>query len=103
MLKKRVPFTPDDLSHRQWGTDDILTGDPTTNILIGDAGGSMFNSSRGGNDTFAEAAPSNYTFYGDVVGSMFNFARGGDDSFTGLTLSTTIAYGDAGDDYVGPQ
>jgi hypothetical protein len=43
MLKKRVPFTPDDLDHRQQGTDDILTGDPTKNILIGDAGGSMFD------------------------------------------------------------
>jgi hypothetical protein len=98
MPKRRVPFTPGDLDHRQRGTDDILTGDPTTNILIGDAGGSMFDFSKGGNDTFMEEAPSNYTFYGDAVGSMFDFARGGDDTFAGLTFSTTTAYGDAGDD-----
>lgn len=49
---KRVPFTPGDLTNHQWGTDDVLVGDPTQMILIGDAGGSMFDFSRGGNDTF---------------------------------------------------
>lgn len=44
---KRVPFTPGDLSLRQWGTDDSLVGDLATPILIGDAGGSMFDFSRG--------------------------------------------------------
>lgn len=51
-MSKRVPFTPGDLSNRQWGTDDILSGDLATTILIGDAGGSLFDFSRGGNDTF---------------------------------------------------
>jgi hypothetical protein len=26
-MVKRIPITPGDLTDRQWGTDDILTGD----------------------------------------------------------------------------
>jgi len=96
----RVPFTPGDLTDHQWGTDDILTGDPNTNILIRDAGGSMFDFSRDGNDTFAAhgSLPSRYTFYGDAVGGIFDFAQGGDDTFTGASGSINTAYGDAGGD-----
>ena len=52
-MPKRVPFTPGDLTDHQHGTDDILTGvNFSANILIGDAGGSMFDHSKGGDDTF---------------------------------------------------
>jgi hypothetical protein len=74
---KRVPFTPGDLTDHQWGTDDILTGVNNstnisiTNILIGDAGGSMFEFSKGGNDTFRGGFFNVInTVYGDAVGNM---------------------------------
>lgn len=72
---KRVPFTPGDLTDHQQGTDDIFIGDLITNILIGDAGGSMFDFSKGGNDTFTESAGSNYTFFGDAAGGRSLFLR----------------------------
>ena len=71
-----VPFTPGDLTDHQLGTDDNLTGDPTRTVLIGDAGGSMFDFSRGGNDTFTASGSAIYTFYGDAVGGLFDFAQG---------------------------
>jgi hypothetical protein len=75
----RVPFTPGDLTDHQWGIDDILSGDPNTAILIGDAGGSMFDFSRGGNDTFTVHVPTGvdyHTFYGDAAGGIIRFCSG---------------------------
>src|SRR5258707_11444591 len=96
----KVPYTPGDLAHHQHGTDDALSGDPNTNILIGDAGGSMFDFSRGGNDTFTTGGSFDTTFYGDAAGRMFDFAQGGDDTFTGATSEnvTNTAYGDESSD-----
>ena len=99
-MLKRVPFTPGNLTDHQFGTDDVLVGlDTSTNILIGDAGGSMFDFSRGGNDTFTGGNFSaTNIFFGDAAGSLFDFAQGGDDTFTGGGASTNTAYGDAGGD-----
>ena len=72
---KRVPFTPGDLTDHQQGTDDTLTGvtnsttTTITNLLIGDAGGSMFDFSKGGDDTFFGGFFNVInTVYGDAVG-----------------------------------
>ncbi len=53
----RIPITPGDLTDQKWGTDDAIAGDVNTNILIGDAGGSIFDFSRGGNDSFTWVGP----------------------------------------------
>ncbi|MDI3564954.1 hypothetical protein OWC48_31650, partial [Bradyrhizobium sp. Arg816] len=98
MRRQPVPLTPGDLVNRQLGTDDNLIGTPDAPTLFGDAGGSMLDFSKGGNDTFDEIGLSNYTFYGDVVGSIFDFAQGGDDTFNGLPMAGVTAYGDAGAD-----
>ncbi len=98
MRRQPVPLTPGDLVNHQFGTDDNLIGTPGAPTSFGDAGGSMFDFSKGGNDTFDEIGPSNYTFYGDVVGSIFDPAQGGDDIFNGLTATSVTAYGDAGAD-----
>src|SRR5260370_36960910 len=87
-LIDRVPFTPGDLTDHQHGTDDILTGaNFGTNILIGDAGGGMFDHSKGGDDTFIggvdPAGGPNNTMYGDAVANMSEHAQGGNDTFTG--------------------
>jgi hypothetical protein len=110
---KRVPFTPGDLTDHQWGTDDILNGVTNsttitiTNTLIGDAGGSMFEFSKGGNDTFFGGFFNVInTVYGDAVGNMLGHSKGGDDTFwgggslpgggPGQSPANTF-YGDAGD------
>src|SRR5256714_13618612 len=87
---KRVPFTPGDLTDHQRGTDDVLTGvtnsttTTITNLLIGDAGGSMFDFSKGGDDTFFGGFFNVInTVYGDAVGNMSDHSKGGDDTFWG--------------------
>ena len=108
-----------------WALMTSSSGDPTNNILIGDAGGSMFDHSKGGNDTFTETAPrptpftvtrlaafsislrvatiplrraaqSTNTAYGDAGGDMSDHGKGGNDTFTGAGLSVNTFYGDAG-------
>ncbi|MER8518725.1 hypothetical protein NKI48_10645 [Mesorhizobium sp. M0644] len=79
-MSTRVPFTPGDLVDHQWGTDDILTSDLATAILIGDAGGSMFDFSKGGNDTFtALPISTTTTAYGDAGDDMSDHSKGGND------------------------
>jgi hypothetical protein len=80
-MVKRIPITSGDLTDHQWGTDDTITGDGTNTIWFGDAGGSLFDHSKGGNDTFYGFSGSNdnpdeeflaqNTFHGDAVGDMF--------------------------------
>ena len=54
-----------------------------TNILIGDAGGGMFDHSKGGDDTFIGGVdPANNTMYGDAVANMSEHAQGGNDTFS---------------------
>ena len=53
-----------------------------TNILIGDAGGGMFDHSKGGDDTFIGGV-NPATMCGDAVANMSEHAQGGNDTFTG--------------------
>ena len=103
-LIDRVPFTPGDLTDHQHGTDEILTGvDFSTNILIGDAGGSMFDHSKGGDNTLIGGVLSN-TMYGDPVANMSGHAQGGNDTFShrnGFVAAGNTVYGDAGGDMQG--
>ena len=99
-MVKRTPITPGDLTDHQWGTDDTLTGDDTNKIWFGDAGGSMFDFSKGGNDTFYGFSTPEFvaqnTFYGDAGGNMSDHSKGGDDAFIGGAFSSnSVFYGDA--------
>ncbi|WP_164897445.1 hypothetical protein [Mesorhizobium sp. M6A.T.Cr.TU.017.01.1.1] len=86
-MSKRVPFTLGDLTDHQRGTDDVTADIPvgpgTPNVLCGDAGGSMFDHARGGNDTLTGNRIS-----GDAL-FMFDHARGGKDTLIGASNSSS--------------
>ena len=48
MRRQPVPLTPEDLVNHQFGTDDNLIGTPGAPTLFGDAGGNLFDFSKGG-------------------------------------------------------
>jgi len=79
----------------------ILTGvNISVNILIGDAGGSMFDHSKGGDDTLIGGDFTGFPYIGvniligDAGGSMFDHSKGGDDTLIGGVLGNAM-YGDA--------
>ncbi len=47
MRRQPVPLTPEDLVNHQFGTDDNLIGTPGAPTLFGDAGGNLFDFSKG--------------------------------------------------------
>ena len=72
---KVIPITTANLTDHQIGSDDILIAPDSTNILYGDAGGSLLDHSTGGNDNLTIHGSG--SFYGDAepVGSLHGRQR----------------------------